>query len=91
MFLKKLTIVKGTGRKNIFSFDNIIALIFLTMVLVFALGMEYFIFTYFCLGILVVRVFEIIFEIKHNLFDRPLLHYFIMIGIPMQYLWTHYH
>jgi hypothetical protein len=91
MSFKRLTAVKGRGRRNIFSFDNTIALIFLIVVLGFAMGLNYFIFTYFCLGVLVVRVFEIIFEIKHNLFERPLIHYFILVGIPMQYIWSHYH
>lgn len=91
MGLKRLTAVKGLGRKNFFRHDNLIALIFITVVLGFALGLNYFIFTYFCLGLLIVRVFEIIFEMKQDLFDRPFLHYLVLIGIPIQLLWTKYH
>lgn len=90
MFIKKLTAVKDTGRKNLFSPDNLFALIFIIFVVAFALVLHYFIFAYFTLGVIVVRIGEIIFEMKHDLFDRPFFHYLVLVGIPAQYLWTTY-
>lgn len=89
--IKRLIEAKGHGRRQFFSGDNIITLVFLVIVLIFATSLNFFVFTYFCLGLLVVRIFEIIFEMKQHLLDRPLLHYLVLVGIPLQYIWDRYH
>lgn len=91
MFFKRLVAVKDGGRKTLFSQDNLLALIFIILVIVFSLVLNYKIFAYFTLGALVARLFEIIFEFKDNILEEPFLNYMVIIGIPAQFLWFIYH
>lgn len=90
MFFNRLVAVKDGGRKSLFSQDNLFALIFIVMVAMLAMVLNYDIFAYFTLGALVARLFEIIFEFKDNLLEKPFLNCMVMIGIPAQFLWTLY-
>lgn len=90
MFFNRLVAVKDGGRKSLFSQDNLFAFIFIVMVAVLAMVLNYKIFAYFTLGALVARLFEIIFEFKDNLLEKPFLNCMVMIGIPVQFLWTLY-
>lgn len=90
MSLRRLTAVKDGGRKSLFSQENLFALIFIVMIVTIALILNYGIFAYFTLGVLVVRIFEIIFELKDNMLDRPFLNYIVLVGLPVQFLWTLY-
>lgn len=67
-----------------FGLDNLLALIFILIVLTFSLSLGFSIFAYFTMGLLVVRIGEIIFEMKEGLFDRPFFLYLLVIGIPLQ-------
>lgn len=91
MFFNRLAAVKDGGRKSLFTQDNLLALIFIIMVVTLALALNYGIFAYFTLGALVVRLFEIIFEFKDNMLEKPFLNYMVLIGIPAQFLWLLYH
>lgn len=88
MILKKIAAVKGAGRKQFFGSDNVLALIFTFTVLTFSLANGQNVFAYFCMGLVVVRVGEIIFELKYKLFDKPFFHYLVGIGIPLQLAWN---
>lgn len=90
MIIKKMVAAKGMGRKRMFTLDNILALIFVVIVLCYALINDLTIFAYFCMGMLVGRIFEIIFEIKEGIFDKPFLHYLLLVGMPAQWIWSHY-
>lgn len=90
MFFNRLVAVKDGGRKSLFSQDNLFAFIFIVMVAVLAMVLNYKIFAYFTLGALVARLFEIIFEFKDNLLEKPFLNCMVMIGVPVQFLWTLY-
>lgn len=91
MLFKRLAAVKDGGRKVLFTQDNLFALIFIVMVVTLALVLNYKIFAYFTLGALVARLFEIIFEFKDNMLEKPFLNYMVLIGIPAQFLWLIYH
>lgn len=90
MSLNRLVAVKDRGRKSLFSQDNLLAFIFVVMVVTIALILNYGIFAYFTLGVLVVRTFEIIFELKNNMLDKPFLNYIVLLGLPAQCLWALY-
>lgn len=90
MIIKKIVAAKGKGRKRLVDVNNIMAFIFIIIVLCYALASGLKFFAWFCLGLVVGRIFEIIFEIKEGLFDKPFLHYLILIAIPIQWLWCHY-
>jgi hypothetical protein len=90
MSLKRLAAVKDGGRKTLFSQENLYAFIFLVMVVTIALILNYGVFAYFTLGVLVTRLFEVIFELKGNMLDKPFLMYVLGIGVPAQFLWTFY-
>lgn len=90
MSLNRLVAVKDRGRKSFFSQDNLLAFIFVIMVVTIALILNYGVFAYFTLGALVVRIFEIIFELKNNMLDKPFLNYIVLLGLPAQCLWTLY-
>lgn len=86
MILKKFAVAKGDGRKQLFDLDNLFCLLFILVVLTYALVHGRIVFAYFSMGLIVARIGEIIFEIKHNLFERPLLIYLLLVGIPIQIL-----
>lgn len=88
MILKKIAAVKGEGRKQFFGMDNLLALIFIIVAVSASLASGQNVFAYFCLGLVVVRVGEIIFELKYNMFDKPFFHYLLGIGIPLQTAWN---
>ncbi|QBZ70751.1 hypothetical protein pETSU_170 [Edwardsiella phage pEt-SU] len=88
MILKKIAAVKGAGRKQFFGLDNLLALIFIIAAITYSLANSQYMFAYFCMGLVVVRVGEIIFELKTNMFDKPFFHYLIGIGIPLQIAWN---
>lgn len=90
MLFNRLTAVKSGGRKSLFGQDNLFALLCIIMIVVFALLLNYKVFAYFTLGILVVRLFEVIFEIKGNLLDRPFLNYLVLFGLPLQFLYEYF-
>lgn len=90
MILKKIAAVKGAGRKQFFGFDNLLALIFIITAITFSLVNAQYMFAYFCMGLVVVRVGEIIFELKSNMFDKPFFHYLVGIGIPLQIAWNEF-
>lgn len=90
MSMKRLCAVKDGGRKQLFTQENLYALIFVVMVVTLALVINYGIFAYFTLGVLVVRLFEIIFEFKGDLLDKWFLNCVLMIGLPAQFLYTFY-
>lgn len=90
MSIKRLVAVKNGGRKQLLGVDNIMALCFIVIVICFAIKLGYGIFGWFTIGILIVRLAEVIFEMKEYLFDRPFFHYLIMVGIPAQALWSYY-
>lgn len=90
MWFSRLCAVKDGGRKTLFTQDNLFALIFVILLVALALVLNYGIFAYFTLGAVVVRVFEVIFELKGNILDKPFLSVLIMIGVPSQFLWTLY-
>lgn len=90
MSMKRLCAVKDGGRKKLFSQENLYALIFVVMIVTLALIINYGIFAYFTLGMLVVRLFEIIFEFKGDLLDKWFLNYILMIGLPAQLLYSLY-
>lgn len=90
MLFSRLTAVKSGGRKSLFGQDNIFAFAFIAMLVAFALLLSYKVFAYFTLGILVVRIFEVIFEMKGNLLDRPFLNYLILFGLPLQFLYEYF-
>lgn len=85
--IRKFVAAKGEGRKQLVGLDNILALIFMVIVLCFSLLYGHFIFATFGMGLIVARIGEIIFEIKQDLFDRPFFHYLIIVGIPAQLIW----
>lgn len=87
MNIKRLTAVRGEGRKKLFGFDNLLALIFIVIVIMSALAQGYYVFGYFSIGVIVGRIGEIIFEIKRDLFDKPFLHCILLLGIPAQLVW----
>lgn len=88
MTLKKIAAVKGEGRKQLFGMDNVLALIFIITALSFSLANGQNMFSYFCMGLIVVRVGEIIFGLKGDILERPFFHYLLGIGIPLQVLWN---
>uniref|UniRef100_A0AAU8KZS8 Uncharacterized protein n=1 Tax=Pantoea phage Survivor TaxID=3232176 RepID=A0AAU8KZS8_9CAUD len=88
MILKRLATAKSAGRKQFFHEDNLLALIFIIIALTFSLANGQYMFAYFCMGLVVVRVGEIIFETKRNMLDKPFLHYLLGIGIPLQVAWN---
>lgn len=90
MILKKMVAAKDAGRKRMFKMDNILALTFIVIVLCYSLMHDLKVFAYFCMGLVVGRIFEIIFELKEGIFDKPFLHYLVIVAIPVQYLWYHY-
>ena len=91
MLWSRLAAVKDGGRKSLFTQDNLFALIFIVMIVTIALILNYGIFAYFTLGVLVVRIFEVIFELKSNMLDKLFLTYVLGVGLPAQCLWTLYH
>lgn len=90
MILKRITTAKGEGRKQLVNLDNVLAIVFMIIVLTYALCIDYYVFAYFTMGLIVGRVGEIIFEVKHNLFDKPFLHCLVLLGIPVQMVWNHF-
>lgn len=91
MLFSRLTAVKDGGRRSLFSQDNLFALVLVVSIIIIALVLNYNIFAYFTLGVLVARLFEIIFEFKDNMLEKPFLNYMVLIGIPAQFLWLIYH
>ncbi len=88
MIVKRLAAAKGHGRKKFFSSDNLLALIFMIVVLSCALAQGYYMFAYISMGIIVGRVGQIIFELKCDLFDKPFFHFILFIAIPAEILWN---
>lgn len=89
MNFKKLTEAKARGRKKLFQSDNLFGFMFMFVALSYALLHGYMVFAYFSMGLVVARIGEIIFEMKHNLFDKPFFHCLLFVGVPMQILYEY--
>lgn len=86
----KVNINGKQGRKRILKSNNIVSSLFMLWALILFFNNGYEGFAYFGLGLLVTRIWQIIVEMKNNIFDKPFLHYLLLIGIPIQYLWDKY-
>lgn len=76
------------GRKNLFKIKNIFSIFLTVLFFSYLLHSGWYILAYFCMGMLVGRIGEIIFEIKDNLFDKPFLHFLFGLAIPIQILYN---
>ncbi|AEV89685.1 hypothetical protein OBP_248 [Pseudomonas phage OBP] len=88
MNMKKIAAAKSGGRKLLLKSDTLFPLIFMLIVVTYALSHGYRMFAVFSMGLIVARIGEIIFEIKSSLFDKPFFHCLLLIGIPLQYGWN---
>lgn len=88
MIIKRLAAAKSDGRKLLLKTETLFPLIFMFIVVTYALSHGYRMFAVFSMGLIVARIGEIIFEIKRSLFDKPFFHCLLLIGIPLQYGWN---